>query len=67
MEYTIVAYRQYGKWSCTMPFERRADAERHVADRLTTRKITLPDGKEFVTHNADHVKDITYLQVKLPE
>lgn len=52
--HTVVFYRQYGKWSCTMPFERRRDAERH-ADTYLRRP------------EKDYIKDITFIDVQLPE
>jgi hypothetical protein len=53
-EYTIIFYRQYGKWSVTVPFDNLRDAERHADFRLRD-------------PNKDYIKDITFHTVELPE
>lgn len=53
-DYTIILYNQYGKWTATMPFDSRREAELH-ADRY----FRIPE--------KDYVKGITFLEVTLPQ
>lgn len=63
-----IAYRQYGQWSLTMPFETRAQAEKHAKTYLESDEfVVVVDGVIFVKNTREHVTDITYLEVELPE
>lgn len=52
--YTVVFYKQYGRWSVTVPFDTKSEARRHVELYL--------DRPE-----KDYVTDITYHDVILPK
>jgi len=54
LEYTIIAYRQYGKWSCTLPFKTLKSAQNHS-------DLYLRDP------NKDYIVDITFITIYLPE
>lgn len=56
VEWTSVAYRQYGKWSITAPFPDRKSAEKHVDFYLVSTPFS----------DKSYVKDITYLTLHLP-
>lgn len=49
----IICYRQYGRWSATLPFESYHEAEKHC-------KMYLRRPEK------DYIKDITFLEVELP-
>ncbi len=60
--YVIICYRQYGEWSATRPFDSLEKAKVHANMYLRSRE----EGTPFYV-NKDYVKDITFLDVELPE
>lgn len=50
----IICYRQYGQWTSTVPFESLRRATEHV-------KLYLDRPEK------DYIKNVTYLEVELPE
>lgn len=64
---TVIFYRQYGRWCCTMPFPTRGKAESHADLYLRSDEIKTPDGKVIARNMRDHIKDITFVDVELPE
>lgn len=67
MKHTVVFYRQYGQWSCTMPFMSKAAAELHTNRYLRSNEIRGEDGTILAKNTREHVKDITFVEVELPE
>lgn len=68
MKHVIICYRQYGRWSATMPFEDRKSAERHADLRLRTDEIKdKTTGRVLVKNSREHIKDITFIDVELPD
>lgn len=66
--YTVIFYRQYGKWSCTMPFETRDKAERHADMYLRNDEIRrVGTGELLLKNTREHITDITFKDVELPE
>lgn len=65
--WTVIFYRQYGKWSSTMPFATRGKAESHADQYLRSDEIKSHTGAVLVKNTREHIKDITFLEVELPE
>lgn len=64
----IVAYRQYGEWSCTRPFTSEQIAKDFKKQRLDSDEIRHKETGQILTTNTNaHIKDITIVPVELPE
>lgn len=64
----IIAYRQYCSWFATVPFADKSTAQKHAKQHLESDEIRRIDTGDVLAKNSrEHIKDITYLEVELPE
>lgn len=68
MKVTVIFYRQYGEWYCSVPFKNREKAEDHAKRHLSDNTIyDQRDGSVLSKNTNSHVKDVTFREVELPE
>lgn len=68
MKWTVIFWRSSGQWICAMPMKTRAEAEKHADRYLRDNAIYNNKTGQLLTKNTnEHIKDITFIEVELPE